>query len=72
MKLLWTISMHYRGIRYEGLRATTETLIRNEVRAGWREFPHEELHNVFSFPNTRIIRAIESRRMRRTYYEKRR
>jgi hypothetical protein len=35
---------------------------RDEVTGGWRRLHNEDLHNVYSSPNT--VRVIKSRRMR--------
>jgi hypothetical protein len=37
---------------------------RDEVTGGWRKLHSEELHNLYSSPNT--IRMLKSRKMRRT------
>jgi hypothetical protein len=37
---------------------------RDEVTGGWRNLHNEELHDLYSSPNTSIIRIIKSRRMR--------
>jgi hypothetical protein len=37
---------------------------RDEVTGGWRKLLKEELHNLYSSPNIRVIRMIMSRRMK--------
>jgi hypothetical protein len=37
---------------------------RSEVTRGWGKLHNEEIHNLYSSPNTCIIRMIKSRRMR--------
>jgi hypothetical protein len=37
---------------------------RDEVTGEWRKLHNEELHNMYSSPDTRIIRQVKSRRMR--------
>jgi hypothetical protein len=37
-------------------------LMRDEIMKGWRKLHHEELHNLYSSPNT--IRMMKSRRIR--------
>jgi uncharacterized membrane protein len=37
---------------------------RDKVTGGWRKLHNDELHNLYSSPNIRVIRMIKSRRMR--------
>jgi hypothetical protein len=46
---------------YKVLRGVFEPK-RDEVTGGWRKFPNEELHGLYSSPN--IIRMIKSRWVR--------
>jgi hypothetical protein len=36
---------------------------RDEIIGGWRKLQNEELHNLYSSPNIRVIRMNKSRRM---------
>jgi hypothetical protein len=41
---------------------------RDETIGGWRKLHNEELHNLYTSPNTRIIRIMKSRGMRWTVH----